>query len=728
MKNDAPIFAASFITCPDEWDKICPVFRRDFAISKPLKSATLYASALGVYTAYINGSRVGKQVLTPGWTDYKTRVQYQTEDVTALLLDGKNRIGISAGHGWFSSRIGTPTTKKGTYGDKPHVIAALDITYADGSRELICTDGSWSVAKSGILKSQIYDGETFDARVVPSDWQSPTASDGSTSLLIPQEGEDIMELRHTAAVELIHTPGGETVIDFGQEVTGYVEFTVTGHSGQTVQIQHAEILDSDGNFYNANYRSAESLVVYTLKEGTQTYKAFHTFYGFRYIKLIDWCEEVKLENFTAISVYSNMRRTGWFECGVPKVNKLFSNIIWGQIDNFLDVPTDCPQRDERLGWTGDAEVFCRTASLNYDTQKFFKKWLRDLSSEQKALDGVVPYVVPYLWDHRHHSAAWGDAATVCPWEIYTAFADKEVLAEQFDSMKAWVDFICSQGDEYLWNTGDHFGDWLGLDAPEGSYTGSTNKYLIATAYYYLSCSLLVKAGRVLGKDMSEYEKLCAGIKKAFNDTYVCEKGRLVSDTQTAYVLALDFGLVDSKAPFAKRLVELIEERGDALATGFVGTPYLLEALTENGYTEKAYTLLLREKYPSWLFSVNMGATTIWEHWDGMREDGSVWSTDMNSFNHYAYGSVAAWMYRYAAGIKLDEERPGYEHFFIEPHPDKRLGHAKARYESRYGTIRSEWCYEGDRVKYCLEIPNGTTADVTLNGKTKTLGAGVWYFG
>lgn len=726
MDIQAPIRSAAFITCPDEWDKHCPIFRKEFTVSGEISNATLYVSALGVYTAYINGERVGEQVLTPGWTDYKIRVQYQAEDVTSLIKRGKDIIEISAGHGWFASRIGTPTTKKGTYGDKPYVIAALVLTYSDGREKTLLTDGSWSVAKSGIIRSQIYDGETFDARVIPSDWQSATVSDKSTDLLILQEGEDILELRRTAATRLIHTPAGETVIDFGQEVTGYVEFKVTGSAGQTVQLLHAEILDRDGNFYNANYRSAESLVKYTLRDGEQTYKAHHTFYGFRYIKLIDWCEEVKLENFTAISVYSNMRRTGWFECGAAKVNKLFSNIIWGQIDNFLDVPTDCPQRDERLGWTGDAEVFCRTATLNYDTQRFFKKWLHDLYFEQKALDGIVPYVVPYLWDHRNHSAAWGDAATVCPWEIYTAFADKEVLADQFDSMKAWVDYIRSQGDEHLWNTGDHFGDWLGLDAPEGSYTGSTDKYLIATAYYYLSCTLLIKAGRVLGKDMSEYEKLGAGIKKAFNDTYVCDAGRLTSDTQTAYVLALDFGLVDDKAPFAKRLAELIEERGDALATGFVGTPYLLETLTENGYADKAYTLLLREEYPSWLFSVNMGATTVWEHWDGMREDGSVWSTDMNSFNHYAYGSVAAWMYRYAAGIKLDEERPGYEHFFICPHPDKRLGYAKARYESRYGTIRSEWYYDGDMVRYCFEIPRGTTADVTVNGSTRTLGHGIWY--
>ena len=720
------IYSAKFISGPQEWNKQCPIFNRDFTVSGKIRSATLYASALGVYTAYINGEKVGNQVLTPGWTDYKTRVQYQTEDVTALLREGENGIVISAGHGWHASRIGSTKDTKGIYSNVPYVICALVTEYEDGRTETLYTDESWTVAKSPVKFSQIYDGETYDASAEPTEAMAVSVSDKSTDVLIPQEGEDIIEICRTAPVKLITTPKGETVIDFGQEVTGYVEFTVTGKAGQTVYVEHAEILDKDGNFYNANYRSAKSLVTYVLRDGTQTYKAHHTFYGFRYIRLTDWTEEVKLSNFTAVSVCSDMKRTGWFECGVPKVNKLFSNIIWGQVDNFLDIPTDCPQRDERLGWTGDAEVFCRTATLNFNTRKFFKKWLHDLWSEQKHNKGAIPHVIPDLWGHKFSSAAWGDAATVCPWEIYIAFNDKEVLSDQFESMKAWVGYVRGMGDEYLWNAGTHFGDWLGLDAPEGSYKGSTDQYLIATAYYYLSCGLVVKAGNVLGEDVSEYEELQRNIKKAFNDTYVCGEGRLTSDNQTAYVVALDFGLIDNKPPFAKRLIELIEERGDALATGFVGTPYLLETLTENGYVDKAYKLLLREEYPSWLFSVNMGATTIWEHWDGLREDGSVWSTDMNSFNHYAYGSVAAWMYRYAAGIKIDEEQPGYKHFFIEPYPDKRLGYAKARYESAYGTIRSEWKYEGESVRYCFEIPKGTTATVTVNGNNKTLGAGIWY--
>jgi len=720
------IYSAKFISGPEDWGKQCPIFSRVFTVSDKVNKATLYASALGVYTAYINGARVGNQVMTPGWTDYKTRVQYQTEDVTSFINSGDNDIVISVGHGWFASRIGTKENSKGIYSQIPYAICALVIEYENGYSELLCTDESWEVAKSPIKLSQIYDGETYDAGARHTDAMPAIVSDRSTGILIPQEGEDIVEICRIAPVKLIYTPKGETVIDFGQEVTGYVEFTVTGKAGQTVYIEHAEILDKDGNFYNANYRSAKSLVTYILRDGIQTYKAHHTFYGFRYIRLTNWTEEVKLSDFTAISVSSDMKRTGWFECGVAKVNKLFSNIIWGQVDNFLDIPTDCPQRDERLGWTGDAEVFCRTATLNFNTQKFFKKWLHDLWSEQQVYKGAIPHVIPDVWGHSFSSAAWGDAATVCPWEIYIAFNDREVLADQFESMKAWVEYVRSMGDEYLWNAGNHFGDWLGLDAPEGSYKGSTDQYLIATAYYYLSCGLLIKAGKVLGVDISEYEKLQSNIKKAFNETYVCGEGRLTSDRQTAYVVALDFGLIDNKPPFAKRLAELIVERGEALTTGFVGTPYLLETLTDNGYVDMAYNLLLREEYPSWLFSVNMGATTIWEHWDGLREDGSVWSTDMNSFNHYAYGSVAAWLYRCSAGIKIDEEHPGYKHFFIEPYPDKRLSYVKARYESAFGTIRSEWHYEGENIRYCFEVPKGTTATVTVNGEKKILCAGIWY--
>ena len=724
---------AYFICADPAWDRICPVFKKEFDISKKIKNATLYISALGVYEAKINGSRVGKRLMTPGWTAYEKRLQYQTYDVTNLLSDGENKIEIGAGHGWFASRIGTPKTVTGIYGTYPAVIAVLKTEYTDGSDETICTDDTWKAARSEVLVSQIYDGETVDARIIPQFSENARIFNADRSILIPDEGEDIIETERIAPRSIIHTPAGETVIDFGQNLTGCLEFNVTGKAGHTVYVGHAEILDKNGNFYTENYRSAKALITYTLKEGSQTYKARYTFYGFRYVRLTDWPEEVKPENFTAIVIHSDMKRTGWFKCGNGKVNRLFENVIWGQRGNFLDVPTDCPQRDERLGWTGDAEVFCRTANINFDTEKFFTKWLRDMKATQSP-QGIIPYVVPFVFDRRPDgsyecSAAWGDAATVCPWEIYKAFGSKDLLCEMYPMMEKWVEYIHScPGEEYLWQNGRHFGDWLGMDAPAGSYKGSTDEELIASAYFYLSTCLLIKAGKVLGYDMVHYEEMAEKIKAAYQKTYFNGE-RLISDTQTAYVITIYFGLAgDKKAAFGKRLVELIEAFGDRLQTGFVGTPYLLDTLTEIGRADKAYTLLLQEKFPSWLFSVNMGATTIWEHWDGLREDGSVWSKDMNSFNHYAYGSVASWLYGTAAGITPDEDVPAYKHFFIRPIPDKRLGFVKARIDSRSGTIVSEWEYENDKIRYSFIIPAGTTATVSLNGTDKEYGAGkytVW---
>lgn len=733
MLMEQVIKKAEFICADPAWDRVCPVFKKDFAVRGNVLGAELQISALGVYEAKINGERVGDRYMTPGWTAYEARLQYQTYDVTGMLADTDNTLEIGAGHGWFASRIGTPTTETGIYGTYPAVIAALVIKYEDGSTDTLYTDDTWKAASSEVLVSQIYDGETVDARIVPDYRENARIFNADKALLIPDEGEKIAETERIAPKSIIITPAGETVIDFGQNLTGCLEFTVTGKAGHTVRVGHAEILDKDGNFYTENYRSAKALITYTLKDGTQTYKARYTFYGFRYVKLFDWCEEVKPENFTAIVMHSDMKRTGWFECGVGKVNKLFENVIWGQRGNFLDVPTDCPQRDERLGWTGDAEVFCRTANLNYDTEKFFAKWLRDMKATQSP-QGIIPYVVPFVFGRRPDgsydcSAAWGDAATVCPWEVYVAFGSKELLAEMYPMMEKWVEYIhACPGEEYLWQNGRHFGDWLGLDAPEGSYKGSTSEELIASAYFYLSTCLLVKAGKVLGYDMSRYEAMAGKIKAAYQKAYF-NGDKLISDTQTAYVITLHFGLAgEKKEAYGKRLVELIEAFGDRLQTGFVGTPYLLDTLTEIGRVDKAYTLLLQEKFPSWLFSVNMGATTIWEHWDGLKEDGSVWSKDMNSFNHYAYGSVASWLYGTAAGIKPDETSPAYKHFFIEPVTDKRLGYAKARLDSRSGTIVSEWKYEGDSVRYSFVIPQGTTATVTLNGREKLYTAGkytVW---
>ena len=719
---------AGFIGADPEWGVRVPKFRREFKLTGAIEAAELQISSLGIYEAYLNGKRVGDMVLTPGWTEYEKRLQYLTYDITDML-SGSNELVVGVGHGWYCERMGsTNKAQKGQYGDTPALIAAIRLSYKDGSEEYIYTDDSWQAARSETLESEIYDGEKTDARIIPVFDERVVSYDYPVSQLVPYEGEPIVETERIAPKAIITTPKGETVIDFGQNLTGYLEFTLNGGAGQTVKVKHFEILDGDGNVYTENYRSADAMLEYTAREGKQTYKARYTFYGFRYVQLIDWCEEIRPESFTAIVVCSDIKRTGHFKCGNAKVNKLYENVIWGQRGNFVDVPTDCPQRDERLGWTGDTEVFCRTGCLNFDSERFYKKWLHDLALAQKP-DGMIPRVVPNCFFNGKNemgSAAWGDAATVVPYEVYMAYGDKQVLRDGFEAMKKWVGFIESRSENYIWTVPGHFGDWLGLDAPAGSYRGSTNEQLIATAYFYLSCGLTVKTGKIIGEDVTKYEEMLPRIKEAFHREYI-KDGKLTCDTQTAHVLAIHFGLVDGelKEALGRRLIELIEAFDDRLQTGFVGTPYLLDTLTEIGRYDKAYTLLLQEKFPSWLFSVNMGATTIWEHWDGMREDGSVWSKDMNSFNHYAYGAVASWMYRTVTGIRYDESAPAYKHFFIAPMPDKRLGFAKAKLDTRNGTIVSEWVIESDCVRYCFTVPKGTSATVTVDGVSEELGAGTY---
>lgn len=708
---------AEFICADPEWGSAAPKFKKEFSANGIIKSAELQISALGVFEAFINGVRVGNDVLAPGWTEYASRLLYRSYDVTDML-SLENEITVGVGCGWY----GSPMMGRGALG-KPTLIAALKITYRDGRVELIATGEDWLTAKSEVTFSEIYDGEACDGRIKPCFDSHASVFEYDKGVLCATDGELIVETERVCAKEIIRTPNGEVVIDFGQNLTGYVEFSAEGNSGDTVEISHAEILDKDGNFYTENYRTAKAKLIYTLKGGKETYKPHYTFFGFRYIRLDSYPAEVKLENFTAVVVHSDIKRTGYLSSGIPKLNKLFENIIWGQRGNFLDVPTDCPQRNERCGWTGDAQVFCRTASLNFNCNKFFKKWLRDLAAAQLP-DGGIPRFVPNTQPNvKKESAAWSDAATVMPYEHYMAYADKDFLAEMLPMMKGWVDYIEAHSVGFLWLGGNHYGDWLGIDAPEGSYKGATDDDLIATAFFYHSTRLLIKAGKILGADVSHYEEILPKIKAAFSEKYIAG-GKMSCDTQTAHVLAIHFGLVDDKAAIGNRLIELIEERGDALTTGFVGTPYLLDALTEIGRADKAYALLLREEYPSWLYSVNQGATTIWEHWDGMREDGTLWSSAMNSFNHYAYGSVAAWVYRTAAGIKYDEASPAYKHFFVSPTPDERIGRLSARLETEHGIIESAWEYQPDgSVKYEIAIPDGTSATVTVNGITEELGAG-----
>ena len=725
MKN--PIYSASFIHAGKELIPSAPYFKKSIVARGEIKRATLHITSLGVFVAEIDGVRVGDDYMAPGWTNYNKRLQFFTYDVTNMLSK-KSDLIVGVSNGWYSSRGGFPESKDGMYGTHPALIAALEISYKNGERDLFLTDESWSVARSECLFSGIYDGEVTDARIVPEFSSHAKILEHDKSILIPFEGEKTKEIETVLPKRVFTTPSGECVIDFGQEVTGNIEFTLDAKGGETVTVKCAEVLDKDGNFYNANYRTARSEIVYTAKEGRQTYKAKYTFFGFRYIKLIDWPEEVTAENFRAIVMHSELRRTGYFKSGHAKLNQLYSNVIWGQKDNFLDVPTDCPQRDERLGWTGDAQVFARTASINFDTERFYKKWLGDMASEQLQ-NGELPHVIPDALrvNGTRNSTAWSDASCIIPWEVYQAFGDKKVLRDNLPMMKKWHGYVKSRaGRKCLWIGDVHFGDWLGMDAPTGSYTGSTSKDLIASAYFYLITTILAKTCDVLGMKSDYYVALAERIRKAYKKEFI-KFGRLTSDTQTAHVVTIHFGLVDDdpelKAKLGQRLVELIEAFDDRLKTGFVGTPYLLDALTEIGRSDKAYTLLLQEKFPSWLFSVNQGATTIWEHWDSKNDKGEFWSTDMNSFNHYAYGACAGWFYRTILGIR--PTAPAYKTFEIRPTPSERLGFAKAQIETRSGVITSEWTYTDDGVRYSFSIPEGTTAEVTIDGVTKTYAPGTY---
>lgn len=727
------IFQAEWITTAENMGDICPVFRKGWKQSRPVREAKLFLSALGVYEAELNGSRVSEYVLAPGWTSYKKRLQYQEYDITGLLEED-NTLTVTVGKGWFRSRMADwayPEDAGKRAGQPCGLIGEIHIVYEDGEEDVFLTDETWEYAQSPVRFSEIYDGEHYDARVIPREWKRAVSLAWDKDILIPQEGCEIREMERVQAKSVFCTPKGETVVDFGQEVTGYVEFTVDAAEGECIRILHGEMLDQDGNFYNENYRSAKSEIIYICGEGNQTWHPRLTFFGFRYVKLEKFpgavggagkakqcdcadgsgsADRIEPDQFTAIAVYSDIRQTGSVSTSDAGLNQLISNVFWGQKGNFLDVPTDCPQRDERLGWTGDAQVFVKTAGYNYDVERFFVKWLRDLAADQRP-DGGVSTVVPDYMPGDKPSAGWGDAAVICPWQIYVTYGNAGILEEQFDSMKKWIDYIThSTKEPYLWIGGEHFGDWLGLDAPAGSYKGASREDLVASAFYAYSTGLFVKAGKVLGKDMGEYEGLHRRIIEEFRRKFP------EYHTQTEHVLAAAFGLAEDPQKTADALAEMIVRDGSRMRTGFVGTPLILHVLSRYGHTDLAWTLLLRKEYPSWLFPVEHGATTIWEHWDGIMEDGSFWNADMNSFNHYSYGAVLDWIYEVAAGITPVEDAPGFEKVRIEPHPDQRVSWLEASLKTRHGLVSSKWVRESDGIRAAEE--SGEAADITGTGRVR----------
>ncbi len=708
-----------------------PIFRKEFFTNKKIISAMAYVTAHGLYEAQINGHRVGNACLTPGWTSYKNRLQYQVYDVTDLLSKGNNAIGITLGNGWYRGIIGF-SNNINVYGKDIALLFQMKIIYSDGSNQLVTSDKSWKCSTAEIRYAEIYNGEIIDARLNKPGWALPAFNDAnwdgvitkdySKEILIATYNEPVTRHETFKPVRIFKTPKGEQILDFGQNLVGWVHLIANGNKGDSIKISHAEVLDKEGNFYTDNLRHAKAEDIYILNgSGDEAFEPNFTWHGFRYIKLEGYPGEIKSENFTAVALYSDMAPTGTFTSSNQLINQLQHNIQWGQKGNFLDVPTDCPQRDERLGWTGDAQVFSRTATFNMNVNNFFAKWLKDVAADQ--VNGSVPFVVPnVLGPNAAGSAGWADVATIVPWNIYLAYGDLKVLEDQYSSMKAWVEYMHGKSINDLWNTGFHFGDWL-FYRPEDDNDGRaavTDKYLIAQCFYAHSTQLLINAATVLHKedDIEKYTSLLKKIKEAFLKEYMTPNGRLVSGTQTAYVLALNFDMLPEtlRTQAAARLAENVKSYNNHLTTGFLGTPYLCEVLTRFGYDSVAYKLLLQPTYPSWLYPVKMGATTIWERWDGIKPDSTFETPGMNSFNHYSYGAIGDWMYRSMVGIDTYEDGVGYKHIKIKPHIGGNFTYASASLETYYGKVSNGWKIDGDNLMMDTEIPPNSTATIFIPAK------------
>ncbi len=698
----------------------CPSFEKAFALAKPIRSATLAITARGVYEANLNGKRIGDFVLAPGWTNYEKRLQVQTYDVTKLLKE-QNTLSIQLAKGWYGlyGSWFTPSYQRVFENREQAVLCELTLTYTDGTQEIMGSDESFAALTQGYRFCDIYDGMIFDATAPRAPLgQAILAQNQDKSMLIPQQGETIGMRERLKPLGVITTPKGETVLDFGQNMTGTIAIDLTAKAGEVLSLSFAEILDADGNFYNLNYRAAKCQYEYTCKEGHQTFMPTLTFYGFRYVRIDATPQNITPDCFTAVVIHSNLRQTGRIITTHPKLQQLFQNVLWGQKSNYLDIPTDCPQRDERLGWTGDAQVFIKAAAYNYDVYRFFEKWLADLQSEQMA-NGAIPPVIPTVMDCLI-SAAWADAVTICPWQLYQTYGKTEILDQTFDAMKRWVDYITNTTTtKGLWTGGEHYGDWLELTAPFGVCKGQTRDDLIATAFYARSTEIIGMVGDVLGQDVAEYKALYETIKQTFIQTF---EGTYA--TQTEMVLALQFNLTPNPEKVATALAQRIHADGDKIQTGFLGTPYILHVLTQYGHTDLAYTLLLREEYPSWLYPVTMGATTIWEHWDGITPEGKLWPETMNSYNHYAYGAVADWLYEVAAGITPAKAGFGKIHF--APHPTARIDSLGAEFETPHGLARSFWRHNNEgKVIYEITTPVPATAEI--DGKVYDLQPGSYRF-
>ncbi len=696
-----------------------PYLRKIFFVDRPVKRAVVYVSALGLYELHINGKRIGSDLFTPGWTDYSKRVYYQTYEVTDLINRGGNAMGAIVADGWYAGYIGFGR-KREHYGDKPRLLAQLEIEYADGGRQTVVSDRTWEATYGPIIEADFLMGEIYDARKeMPgwnaygfnsSTWDTVVITDESQGQVQSYPGVTVQKILEIKPKKLTEPKKGVYVFDMGQNFAGWVRLKVKGKAGTKVVMRFAEMLNPDGTIYTENLREARCTDTYILKGTRQEiWEPRFTFHGFRYVEVTGYPRKPASDAIIGIVVHSNTPPAGSFECSNPMVSQLFRNIVWSQRGNFIEIPTDCPQRDERLGWTGDAQIFVRTATYNMDVAAFFTKWLVDLEDAQTK-EGAFPDVAPHKVAMGSGVPAWGDAGVICPWTIYQVYNDKHVIEKHYESMKRWIDYL-EKNSKGLLRPAYGYGDWV-------SIASDTPKDVIATAYFAYSTRLVSKAAEVLGKnnEAGKYQKLFEQIKEAFNKAYVSEDGRIKGETQTCYLLGLYFDLLpeDKRGAVTEHLIEAIKKKNWHLSTGFVGLSYLLPTLTQTGHLDVAYRLLNNETFPSWGYSIRNGATTIWERWDGWTKEKGFQDPGMNSFNHYSFGSVGRWLFGTVAGIDMDE--PGYKRIRIEPRPGGGLSYVKASYKSIHGNIVSEWTVRGGKFRLDVEIPANTAATVYVPAK------------
>jgi len=687
--------------------------------------ATLYATACGVYEAKINGVAVSTDLLRPGWTNYRKRIQVQSYDVTGLIQEN-NRLELTLAPGWWAGYL-NGEGKNHHYGDRVAACAQLHLQYADGTERVIATDESWHYATGAIQSAELYHGEVIDYSSAPAQprpvklYALPYPAE-----LVPQIGPSVQIIERFPVKERILTPKGETVLDFGQNIAGFVELRVRGRKGQRVTVRHAEVLDRDGNFYTANLRTARATDTFVCSGGEDVFRPRFTFHGFRYVA-VEGLDDWNSAKFTACAISSTMKKTADFHCSNELVNKLWENINWSMRDNFVDIPTDCPQRDERLGWTGDAAIFANTAGQLCDTYDFFRKWLLDLASEQSVKYGLpdtIPNILMPPETPSGGSAVWGDACTLVPWSQYWLYGDATVLAAQYESMKNWVEFIrCTETPGHLHKSGHQRGDWLAMDREEGKgMSGSTDPYLISTAFYAESTRILAESAKILGKteDAEDYGALYRSIVEGFQREFITRTGRVVSETQTALSLILCLGLAtpEQEPVILQSLADNLARHQNKITTGFIGTPYLVKALSRFGRHDLAVKVLLNEDYPGWLNEVKLGATTIWERWDSMHVDGSFDESGMNSFNHYSFGAVGSWMLEELAGIEAKEA--GYKVIFFHPQLSYGLTEVSARRETPFGIAACAWSCKNGTITVSVTVPEGATAELRLPEKDGVL--------